>query len=336
MTNDYRQVITTDSPSRIIRRWAEEKIEAWIKAGDFPKIDSLDLELQTAIAPTVFDIKDCFTDREITKEAINRDFLDQIIRQQAVVILSRYQRFSDLLLIDQSLTPRLIFRNKSRYWFHLGKIYAVEVADNGWANKNRAIEIVFRPVDQKIAVAIEECFHYIHTPRKFDLAFGLFIKGGKVPFAISTVEFIKNRDGENDYKKEFLSHVGVPPEACADEIRLFAFRWAPMMTSSLLAKLVKRHLFTFYPEIKFTLTAVNTNLFNGKYITEAGYRPLFLKPTIFTFEQLGNETTPVPFYQGNSGRFKHHQSWKLLPTIEYWRNIRGDDIQIARKQINCH
>lgn len=70
-----------------------------------------------------------------------------------------------------------------------------------------------------------------------------------------------------------------------------------------------------------TITAVNRNLFNGKYINEAGYTPLALKPAMFSFKDITIESSTIYYYQGTSKDFPKNSVMPLLPTVEYYRNI---------------
>ena len=135
-----------------------------------------------------------------------------------------------------------------------GKIYAVPVK-KGVVNKSKAVEIEFREVDREIALNYEQCFHYIHNNRNFSHAFGLFLKGYKYLYAISILDFLYSR--KEDFKIKFLRQAGINPEQCVDEIRLYSFPWVPMLSSSLLANLVRKHLIQNYPDITTSITAVN-------------------------------------------------------------------------------
>lgn len=298
-----------------IRNAIKPKIKEMENESRVP-FDTFDLELQTLIASTLYSSLELFR-RPILKQNLNLPLINQIIQDQLKVILWRYSRFREVLPIAGLLKPEGIFAEKTRYWFNSGKIYAVPILEQGLVDKNQAVEIEFKQVDKETAFAYEECFHYIHLSRQYNLAFGLYGKGNRFPYAISTLEYVGNRE----YKKAFLKQAKIDPTRCMDEIRLYSLPWSPVLTSSLLCNLVKKYLREYLPNITTTITAVNRNLFNGKYIDEAGYTPLALKPAMFSFKNITIEDKVIYYYQGTSKDFPKNSVMPLLPTVEYYRNI---------------
>lgn len=314
--NDFFEGKVRNESLEIIRPYIKHMIAETLWAFQEMIIDPFDLELQSLISATLYNSKELFV-REQHSIKVNTALIKQLVEDQKEVILDRYTRFNHLIPIEALFVPKGIFQQKTRYWFTADKLFAVPIAPNGSVDKGRAIEIEFRPVDLDIALIYEECFHYIHTPRAMDLAFGLFIKGERFPFAISTLELV----GERIYKRSFLQQAGIDPARCMDEIRLYSFRWAPVMTSSLLSNLIRQFLKTNHPNITTTITAVNRNLFTGKYIHEAGYIPIALKPAKFSFEKIILQGREILYYQGTSQNLVANSVMPLLPTVEYYRHV---------------
>lgn len=288
------------------------EVENWLGV----PFDAFDLELQTLIASTLYSPPELFRG-PISKQNLNLPLINQIIQDQLKVILCRYSRFRKVIPIARLLNPEGIFAGKTRYWFNSGKIYAVSILEHRLVDKYQAVKIEFKLVDNQTALAYVECFHYIHLPRQYDLALGLYEKGSRFPYAISTLEYV----GDREYKKAFLKQAGIDPTRCMDEIRLYSLPWSPVLTSSLLCNLVKKYLREHLPNITTTITAVNRNLFNGKYIDEAGYTPLALKPAMFSFKNITIGGKAIHYYQGTSKDFPKNSVMPLLPTVEYYRNV---------------
>ena len=307
--------IHNNSYLEYIRNVTQPKIKEMKNKSGVP-FDAFDLELQTLIASTLYLPSELF-DGLVSKKNLNLSLVNQIIQDQLKVIFYRYSRLRKIIPVDTLLKPKGIFAVKTRYWFDSGKIYAMPVSKQGLVDKSRAIEIEFKPVDEQTALAYEECFHYIHLPRQHNLAFGLYEKDSRFPYAISTLEYVGNRE----YKRAFLKQAGIDPTRCMDEIRLYSLPWSPVLTSSLLCNLVRKYLREHLPNITTTITAVNRNLFNGKYIDEAGYTPLALKPAMFSFKNMVVEGREIYYYQGTSDNFPKNSVMPLLQTVEYYRNI---------------
>lgn len=280
------------------------------------KFDQFDLEIQVLISSISLDRNALFLGNS---KKLNLNTLDILILKQLSVILDRYKKFNNKLPVKELLTPSGIFKSKTRYWYDENKIYALPF-DNGFVDKEKTIEIEFKEVDKEIATDYENCFHYIHNDRNFSKAFGLYIKGNKYPYAISILDFLSYR--ENDFKIKFLNQAGINKHQCVDEIRLYSFPWVPMLTSSLLAELVRKYLIVNFPNITSSITAVNRNLFKGTYINQTGYIPIALKPTIFKFGEIKIDNKIIKFYQGSKGKPLNKLPFPLLPTTEYYRSIK--------------
>ncbi|PIU35134.1 hypothetical protein COT03_01640 [Candidatus Shapirobacteria bacterium CG07_land_8_20_14_0_80_39_18] len=287
-----------------------------IAASSHYPFDQFDLEIQTLISSTWLERDDLYLG---SNKKLNYKTLDTLIFEQLSVILDRYKNFNNKLPVRKLLTPDGIFQSKTRYWYDKNRIYAVPVR-NGFINKSKAIEVEFKEVDSEMAANYERCFHYIHNNRHFSTAFGLFIRDEKFPYAISILDFLGYRS--IDYKIKFLNQAGINQEQCVDEIRLYSLPWAPMLTSSLLAELVRKHLIVNFPNITTSITAVNRNLFKGIYIIQAGYIPLALKPTTFNYGEISINNKLIKFYQGSAGRPPTNSPFLLLPTVEYYRSIK--------------
>lgn len=313
--DEFKQM-PNNSYLECVRNAIQPKIKEIGKESGTLSFDAFDLELQTLIASTLYSPSELF-DGLVSKKTLNLSLIDQVIRDQLKVIFYRYSRLRKIIPVDTLLKPKGIFAVKTRYWFDSGKIYAVPISENGLVDKFRAVEIEFKQVDKQTALAYEECFHYIHLSRQYNLAFGLYEKDSRFPYAISTLEYIGNRE----YKRAFLKQAGIDPARCMDEIRLYSLPWSPVLTSSLLCNLVKKYLKEHSPNITTTITSVNRNLFNGKYIDEAGYTPLALKPAMFSFKNITIEDKVIYYYQGTSKDFPKNSVMPLLPTVEYYRNI---------------
>lgn len=286
--------------------------------------DKLDLEIQTLIASTWLNKKDLFSG-----STVNTKVVDDLISKQLRIIVNRYKIYENILPVKELLQGEGIFNGKTRYWIDGENIYAVPV-ENGFIHKLNKVEIEFKKVDDEIAINYESCFHYIHNKRHFSLTLGLFLKGNKFPYAISILDFLDSR--HDDFKTMFLEQAGINKEQCVDEVRLYSFPWSPMLTSSLLADLVRKYLIVNFPNVTSSITAVNRNLFKGTYINQAHYVPLALKPTTFNYKEMLVDNEVVKFYQGSFGMSPvNSSSFPLLPTVEFYRPIKKD-IQVNIEQ----
>lgn len=310
----------------IVRDYVHNKIDELY--GDSNLVfDKFDLEIQSIIASTWLKKKELIP----TRDKLNTKIINTIIKDQLSVILNRYNSYKNAIPVFDLLKPKGIFKSKTRYWHHKGFHFVVPV-NNGFVVKSKSIEIEFKEVTPCVAQAYEECFHYIHNRRKFSLALGLFIKGEKFPYAVSLLDLLSLR--KKDFKIKMLQQAGINQEQCVDEIRLYSFPWAPMMTSSLLAELVRKELIKNYPNILFSITAVNRNLFEGKYIIQSNYRPLGLKPTHFKHKEIRIKKRLIKYYQGSEGITDRESFQDLLPTIEYFRPIKKNiELKIPKNKV---
>lgn len=272
--------------------------------------DTFDLEIQSLALTTLYN--------EV--ELKNQSLVTNLVEDALVVIKERYKRFNKIIPALELLTPKGIFQGKTRYWFEKDRIYAVPTSKQG-IDKSKAVEIEFRLMDKDLALDFIECFHYIHNRHDFDYAFGFFIKGEVYPYAVSLLEKISPRL----YKEEFIRQVGIDPERVLDEIRLYSLSWCPMTTSSVLSYKVRDFIRSNIPNIKYTITAVNRNIFSGTYIHQAGYIPLAFKPARLGFNEFNFNNKIIPYYNGSDPELPKHSIQPLLPTVEYYRPIRKND-----------
>lgn len=145
-------------------------------------------------------------------------------------------------------------------------------------------QVIFKPVDLELSKAYIEAFHYLHTYRDDDtLAFGAFVEGEEMPFAIVAYAPVGRR-----YKRAMLKAAGVDLKSTIELTRAWNCEHAPKNTMSLLYAYAHANIQKlFLHDRKQTLTvvtAVNPNLgFKGSAFRAVGFGLIGHKPTAFYY-----------------------------------------------------
>lgn len=142
-------------------------------------------------------------------------------------------------------------------------------------NLNQPVnKIHFSEIDQEIGILIQERLHYMHNPRRDNLAhFGLYRDNEKFPFAYTSFSKL-----DRDYIAENLPR-GITKNETLVLTRAYNINNSPYNTMSLLFSLSILKLQKMLPEIKAIVTAVNPNLlFSGTAFYASAFHPFMESP----------------------------------------------------------
>lgn len=219
------------------------------------------------------------------------------------------------------------------YKFQLtGESDGDEMCEAAAIEKISKTKVVFKPVDLKLSRAYIETFHYLHTVRDDDtLAFGAFVEGEEMPYAIVTYAPVGRK-----YKQDMLTAAGVGLDSTIELTRAWNCEYAPKNTMSLLYAYAHANIQQLFlrdgVESVTVITAVNPNLgFKGSAFRAVGFGLIGHKPTSFHYlvDPLGKHTFVTRRNLSNilnrvSGKTLHISAqFPLLPTKELAVHLNG-------------
>lgn len=163
-----------------------------------------------------------------------------------------------------------------------------DAADDGYevvaTEKLSRTKVVFRPVDLELSQAYVTSFHYLHAARGDDLlAFGAFVDGERLPFAIVSYAAVNRR-----YKQNILRAAGLDPGTSLELTRAWNSEFSPKNTMSKLYAYAHACILLLHQrqrqETQAIITAVNPNLgFRGSAFRAVGFGVIGHKPTMFHY-----------------------------------------------------
>ena len=310
----------------------KEKIQPFLKA-DF-LLDPADLKYQVLFRLTTFHLSELFNERVdkyvrkvgaydswenipklkkefLLKQTINEKLVKSVVQEQLEVIKLRLA--ASKFPIEAILNPKnKVFRESG--WIinrENGKIFA--------AKEKEKVGLRFGLVPKRYAEELHEKLHYIHCSR-VDSAFGLFIKGEKIPFSVLATQKI-----DRDYKKKAVLLKGFDYTKVVDFTRLYSFSGAPMNTSSVIFGLTRDHL-RKNSDIQASLSAFMPSYANGMSMFAGGLDSVLIaKPLTHTFERITGTNLykhVVKRLEDSSNEDFVHSKIPLLPTLELLASIQ--------------
>lgn len=326
-------------PAITLENWPHDPLMDFIKQKvrthlkpDF-LVDNHDLEYQVLFRLTTFRLEELFNARVanylrrlrvfdrwenllkvniniLEKHPINEDLIKEIIREQSEVAKLRLKTAK--LPLENILKPNhKIFLEKG--WV-IQKINGDIFAQRG---KN-TVELKFRQVPKRYAEELHSKLHYIHCPR-VERAFGLFLKGEKIPFSVLAVQKI-----DREYKKRAVLLKGFDYRKVVDFTRLYSFNGSPMNTSSVMFALTRDYL-RKKTDIQACLSAFMPSYANGMSMFAGGLdNVLIAKPLSHTFERIPGTNLykhVVKRLEDSSNEDFVHSKIPLLPTLELLSKI---------------
>ena len=180
------------------------------------------------------------SDSELCQYKLNPDIIDEIINERIIIDVNRFSK-------SQFNTKK--FFNFPNYFDGNWKL---EWKDNNLliTNGRKFKRVLFKQVEPKLAAAIHDQFHYIHSSRATS-AFGLFLEGSDYPFSIESVEHVKR-----SYKKNALLLFGFNPLNCIELTRLYNRPFSPTGSSSVIDKMIFEYYNREHPEIEAVSTTI--------------------------------------------------------------------------------
>lgn len=182
----------------------------------------------------------------------------------------------------------------------------------------RTVPIEFREVDSKYASSLFNDMHYLHAPR-VDIAFGLFLNGGDMPFSVQGVCRI-----DRNYKRDALSLRGYDAENCWEFTRLYNRSGSPMFTSSFIMGNTVRHLKRSFPRTEACITTISPSLENGRSMVGGGFGSILLaKPErlMFARDEGLPEIRRITQRQLSDGQEITHNRIPILPRLVMARYV---------------
>lgn len=271
----------------------KEKVVPFLKPNFL--VDLNDLKYQVLFRLTTFHLRELFDEKfenylkrkgafesweklsKIKKEKlgsykINEDLLGQVIQEQEAI--------AKLRLAAAKLPIQKILRPENRIFSETGWLIK---KNNGFIfaeKEENRVELRFGEVPKRYAVELHNKLHYIHCAR-VDKAFGLFVKGEKIPFSVLALQKI-----DRDYKQQAVLLKGFDPNKVVDFTRLYSFVGSPMNTSSAIFGLTRDFL-RKNTDIQASLSAFMPSYANGMSMFAGGLdQVLVAKPLRHTFERI--------------------------------------------------
>ncbi len=249
--------------------------------------------------------------QDLEKYKINEALVKQVVQEQKEVAAWRLRNTK--LPLKEILIPRnRIFSEKG--WVirrSSGALFAVR--------KDTKVELRFGKVPKRYAQELHNKLHYIHCAR-VEKAFGIFIKGEKIPFSVLATQKI-----DREYKKKAVLLRGFDFDKVVDFTRLYSFNGAPLNTSSAIFGLTRDYL-RKNTEVQATLSAFMPSYANGMSMFAGGLdQVLIAKPLSHTFERiLGTNLYQqvVKRVVDESNEDFVFSKIPLLPTLELLSEIR--------------
>jgi len=221
--------LTTFSPSQLFKNGL--LLEKYLKErrvyNGWQKIPSLELNI-------------------ISKFILNQKIIQKILKEQLVLIQNRINKANLSLkkvLKEIKNSSKIFTRNeKERYilkWEGVnGKRYLAAVRFDSFGKVTDSIPIEFRKIDKKLGRKFIRIFHYTHTPRFKEEIFGFFLQKSNFPFAIQTVNWIKDAP---KFRQDALLIKGFNPEHCIELRRLYTLPGSPRNIIGVLDRLIIRY-----------------------------------------------------------------------------------------------
>ena len=252
----------------------------------------------------------------LSKFKINEGLVKKVIKEQIRVTRLRQKNMKPPLKKILDLKNGMFKGGNYVIEKSNGSIFAV--------GNNKKIELEFKPVSKIYARELHNKLHYIHCAR-VEKAFGLFIKGKKIPFSVLAVEKI-----DREYKKTAVLLKGYDYNKVVDFTRLYSVPNSPMNTSSVMFALARNYL-RKNTDIQACLSAFMPSYANGMSMFAGGLDTVLVaKPLKHTFVQIPGTNlfkhVVKRAQEDLKGRFVE-SNIPLLPTLELLSPITGPPLK---------
>lgn len=226
--------LTTFPPSQLFKRGLslEEYFEEYGVYNEWQKIPFLDSKI-------------------ISKFVLNQEIVHQVLKEQLLLVHERISKSNlSLNLIFKGIKDsNKIFttKEKERYilkWESVNrKRYLTAVKFDSAGKIVDSVFVKFRKINKRLGRKFIQGFHYTHAPRLTEEIFGFFLEESKFPFAIQTVNWVKDSPR---FRQDALLIKGFNPEHCIELRRLYTLPGSPRNIIGLLDRLIIKHFKKIY------------------------------------------------------------------------------------------
>ncbi len=235
--------LTTFPPSQLFKRGLllEEYFEECGVYNDWQKISFLNSKI-------------------ISKFVLNQEIILKVLKEQLLLIHERVNKgnFSLNHIFKNIKNSNKIFttKEKERYilkWESInGKRCLAAVKFDSTGKVVNSVPVEFKKINKKLGRKFIQALHYTHAPRLKEEIFGFFLSKSKFPFAIQTVNWIKDSP---EFRQDALLIKGFNPERCIELRRLYTLPGSPRNIIGVLDRLIIRYFRKLY-DIEVVITTV--------------------------------------------------------------------------------
>lgn len=215
--------LTTFPPSELFIRGSllEEYFEQFGVYQDWQKIPRLDLKI-------------------ISEFKLNFDIINYVVEEQFLVLRGRMRKSKlPLNIILKTVKEQDRYLLQWRKVEGSNKKYLIATKTNENDNIIDSIPVDFRQIYQNdLVINFTRDLHYIHTDRANGDAFGLYFRDDNLPFAIETIESVKQSP---PFRKDALLAKGFNPNHGIELTRLYTWPNSPRNIIGIMDRLITDH-----------------------------------------------------------------------------------------------